>query len=299
MLVKSLKVLRYLCIYYLSAKMICFAIPKFLFMQFRILHWQSYAPLVEISKQQHMWSFFGRSYHYNLFIGLTEFLIGILIVFRRTRLIALLLSLGVCVNILVLNIEFGVDFAINHVLFDLTITTLLLYDFRKDLYKYFIQIGGKFDNSMASLESKFMMRLPYLFIVVLSVSYFIFAFGVKKKYSVNENIVGAYKIQNIKINDSLVGLGQGWQTKDPMLFIEYNNQFVLSFTDTLFMGRYIQKNDSITIYMDYPNKFDIKSINGLMKNSNSIIGTTSENRTFQMKYKKVDDQNNYLNNLYK
>lgn len=298
MLVKSLKVLKYLCIYYLSAKMICFAIPKFLFMQFRILHWQSYAPLVEISKHQHMWSFFGRSYHYNLFIGLTEFLIGVLIVFRRTRLIALLLALGVCLNILVLNIEFDADFAINHVLFDLTIITVLLYDYGKGLYRYFIQIGGKFDNSMVALESKFMTRLPYLFIFFLSVSYFIFAFGIKKKYAVNENIVGAYHIQDIKINDSIRDLGQGWQTKDPMLFIEYNNQFVLSITDTLVMGRYIQKEDSITIYMEYPNQFDLKSIKGLMKNSSSIIGTTGKNQTFQMIYEKVDGRNNYLNNLY-
>src|SRR5699024_9129071 len=108
---KTLQGFRLLCIYYLSATMICFAISKFLYMQFRVLHWESYVPLVEVSKLQHMWSFFGRSYNYNLFIGIAEFLIGVLIVFKRTRLIALLLLFGLSLNILILNIEFDIYFA--------------------------------------------------------------------------------------------------------------------------------------------------------------------------------------------
>jgi len=121
-----LNVLKYLLIYYLSAKMICFAIPKLLHMQFRVLHYESYLPLAEISKYQHMWSFFGRSYNYNIFIGLAEFLIGALVVFKRTRLIALLISLGVCANIIILNIEFEIFFALEHVLVDFAITLILL-----------------------------------------------------------------------------------------------------------------------------------------------------------------------------
>jgi len=103
-----LVVFKYLLIYYLSAKMICFAIPKLLHMQFRVMHYESYLPLAEISKYQHMWSFFGRSYNYNIFISLAEFLIGAIVVFKRTRLIALLISLGVCANLIILNIEFDI-----------------------------------------------------------------------------------------------------------------------------------------------------------------------------------------------
>ncbi len=51
-------------------------------------------------------SFFGRSYAYNIFIGLTELAVGVLVVFKRTRLIALLISLGVCLNIFIINFEF-------------------------------------------------------------------------------------------------------------------------------------------------------------------------------------------------
>ena len=140
--------MKYLFIYYLSAKMIVFAIPKLLFTQFRILHWESYVPLVELSKYQHMWSFFGRSYNYNLFIGSIEILIGALIVFKRTRLIALLVALGIFTNILILNIEFDIYFAIAHIFADWLIVILLLSNYYGDLYKFFVTLGGKFNHSI-------------------------------------------------------------------------------------------------------------------------------------------------------
>lgn len=181
-LAKFLRILKYLAIYYLSTKMICFAIPKILFMQFRVLHWQSFVPLIEVSKQQHMWSFFGRSYNYNLFIGITEFLVGILIVFDRTRLIALIMALGLCVNILILNIEFDIYYAISHASMDLALTLLLLFGYRKDLYKFFVKLGGKFDDSIVVSKGKLARIFPYTFIIVLSFSYLIFSIYIRTKY---------------------------------------------------------------------------------------------------------------------
>lgn len=234
-LARTLNILKYLAIYYLSAKMICFAIPKFLHMQFRVLHYQSYAPLVEISKYEHMWSFFGRSYNYNLFIGLAEFSIGMLIVFKRTRLIALLISLAVCTNILILNIEFEITFAVQHVLIDLMLTLLLLAYYYPDLYRFFIKLGGKFEGSVQK-RNKFQTWFPYFFVIALSVSYFIYA--KKLKTTVNDQIVGAYIIQDLQLNDIEVELGSGGLAEKPMLFLEHNSEVVLSIRDTLYKGIY-------------------------------------------------------------
>lgn len=299
-LTKALTVLKYLAIYYLSAKMICFAIPKFLFMQFRVLNWQSYVPLVELSKYQHMWSFFGRSYNYNLFIGITEFLIGVLIVFKRTRLIALLLALGLCINILILNIEFDIYFATSHVAEDLILTVLLLTGYHKDLYTFFIRFGGKFNDSMGITKGKFARFFPYGFVIVLSISYFIFSLYIKSKYTADEDIVGAYKIKKMKINDSIINLGKGKLTNDPMMFFEYNSQFVLSIEDTLYKGRFIVNDDRIRIYLDYPTGFKMKSMIGSIKNDNSIIiGKVDEKRPFEIIYERIDGSKNYLNELYR
>lgn len=277
--------------------MICFAIPKILFMQFRVLHWESYVPLVEVSKYHHMLSFFGRSFNYNLFIGITEFFIGGLILFKRTRLIALLLALGLCINILILNIEFDIYFAISHITEDLIITIILLSGYRNDLYKFFIKLGGKLDGSIIRPKSGFTKLFPYAFLITLSVSYFIFSFYTKSKYLVDENVVGSYNIKTIKVNDSTVELNKGNIGKYPMMFIEHNNQFVLSIEDTLHMGRYLLDNKKITIYLDNPTKFGMKSLVGAIKND-TISGRMDEKHSLEIFYERIDASKDYLNDLY-
>lgn len=293
-----LKIIKCLAIYYLSAKMICFAIPKLLFMQFRILHWQSYSPLVETSKFLHMWSFFGRSYNYNIFIGLVEFLIGVLIVFKRTNLIALFLAFGLCVNILILNIEFDVHFAILHISLDLVLIIFLLLGYRKNLYKFFIQFGGRLDTSTIVSKNKLAMFLPLSFVTVLSISYFIYALNLKSRYSVDEHIVGAHEIKNIKVNDSIINMGKGQLAREPMLFMEHNKQFLLSIEDSLYTGRYILKKDSIRIYLDTHTKFGMKSLTGLL-GENHIIGKMENDSTVEIVFEKIPGEKNYLNGLYR
>lgn len=278
--------------------MICFGIPKILFMQFRALHWESYVPLVEVSKFQHMWSFFGRSHGYNLFLGITEFLIGILIVFNRTRLIGLLLGLGLSINILVLNIEFDVNFAISHTTQDLILIILLLSSYGSGLYKFFISNGGKFDNPIVASKSKLVRLFPYAFLILLSVSYFMFSFYTKSKYIVDENIVGSYNIKAITVNDSVMNISKGSLGKNPMMFIEHNNQFVLSIDDAIYLGRYILNGKNIRIYLDTPTKFGLTSLEGTLKN-NGIIGKNDENRSFEIAFKRVNGDKDYLNDLYR
>lgn len=278
--------------------MIVFAIPKLLFMQFRILHWQSFIPLAEISKQEHMWSFFGRSYNYNLFVGLLEFLSGILILFRRTRLIALLVLLGILINILILNIAFEINFAIGHVTLDLVLALLLLSNYRKDLYKFFISLGGKFNSvRRSSGESKFERFFPYVFLITLFIFYFVFSLNIKSKYIVDEEIVGSYNIKSLKINDNLIKLTKGSLGKSPMVFIEHNNQFVLSIEGTLVMGRFILNDNQIQIYLDKPLKKEITSIKGTLSNK-GIFGITGKDETFELLFERVDGNKDYLNELY-
>lgn len=287
----------YLGVYFLSAKMICFAIPKFLFMQFRISHWEAYVPLVETSKYLHMWSFFGRSYHYNLFIGITEFLIGALILFKRTRLIALLLALGLCINILILNIEFDIHFAISHITFDLIVTVILLSAYRNDLYEFFIKLGGKLDGSIIRPKNKFTKLFPYAFLIILSVSYFIFSLHIKSKYIADENVIGSYTVKMIKVNDSVVELTKGSIGKKPMMFIEHNNQFVLSIEDTLYMGGYSLDNKKISIYLKTPTKFGMHLLIGVLK-TDTISGEINQEHSIEMFYERIDGNKDYLNDLY-
>lgn len=294
---KLLSILTCLAIYYLSSKMICFAIPKFLFMQFRILHYESFVPLAELTKYQHMWSFFGRSYNYNLFIGFMEFLSGALILFKRTRLIALLILVGILTNILILNIEFEIDFAISHVTVDLILVLLLLSTYRRDLYKFFISLGGKFNDAGKTKKTRLGQVIPYIFLITLSISYFVFSLSMKSKYIVDEEIVGSHNIKSLRINGNLIKLNKGSLGNRPLAFIEHNNQFVLSIEDTLVMGRYMLDENKIQIYLDTPIKNETTSVKGTLS-KNGIIGITGKEETFELLFERVDGNNDYLNQLY-
>lgn len=266
-------------------------------MQFRILHYESYLPLVEISKYQHMWSFFGRSYNYNIFIGLAEFLVGALVIFKRTRLIALLISLGVCVNITILNLEFDVDFAVQHVFLDLAITLVLLSWYSRDLYRFFIEMGGKFKRS-SPIENfrSYKIYLPFLFVLILTVSYSIFAYRVRS--TVNDEVVGAYEIKKLLVDDEKLEIFGGKLGKRPMMFLEYNNQAVLSINDSLYFGSYHAADGKLRLGFKNPIVGGIKIANGSLA-ENSMTGTTDEEVNFEIVYQRLDGEENYLNELYR
>lgn len=295
---KILIVIQYLLIYYLSVKMITFAIPKLLFMQFRIPNYSSYVTLNELSKYQHMWSFFGRSEVYNIFIGSAEFLIGALVLFNRTRLIALLISFGTCLNILILNIEFDIIFATSHIILDFAITIILLISYRKDIYHYFIKLGGKINGIQKNKISKFSKIFPVAFLVLLSVGYFMFSLYIKSIYIGDPRTIGAYEIKQISLNDSSFVPRKGSIGKYPMLFLENNMEFALSVEDSLYKGAYIITDKKINIGLKNPTSFGLQYLKGDL-DSLSISGEMDEKTTLKILIKRINGKENYLNDLYK
>ncbi|MCM5662137.1 hypothetical protein [Galbibacter mesophilus] len=265
-------------------------------MQFRILHYESFMPLAEISKYQHMWSFFGRSLNYNIFIGLTELLIGILIVFKRTRLIALLLSFGVCLNILILNIEFDISFAIIHITVDFVLTILLLLEYRKDIYQFFILNGGRFKKSLLSKKNKFVSKLPFLYIIILPIGYGIYAYNLKS--TVDDTVTGSYKINSFKVNNADLDITKGKFGSEPMLFFEHNHQTVISVNDTVYYGGYSIYKREVRMFFKPPMN-EISNIIGRFDRKDfSINGVVNDSIPVAIKLERLSEEKDYLNNLY-
>lgn len=246
-----------------------------------------------------MWSFFGRSHNYNLFIGSIEFLIGILVVFRRTRLIALLLSLGVCTNIVILNIEFDIDFAIQHACFDLIITLLLLIDYWKDLYVFFIEFGGKLKsqvNQVSTTKYTFFKKLPYIYVVIFPIGYFIFAYYLLS--SVNEKLVGSYEIKDFYADKNYFAVKKGKLGSSPMIFFEHNNMVVLSINDSVYYGRYSAENNQIDMRFKRPIDQKISSIKAEFKDNSFLKGKINDSITVDIKIERLSPKKDYLNNMY-
>lgn len=278
------QILKYLGLYFVSFVLLSFAISKFFNAQFQIWNYAGYTPLKDLSLFWHAWSFFGRSYTYNLFIGIAEISSAILLLFHRTRLVGLLLATGIYVNIIIVDIEFEVSNAILHSIIEFVIVLILLIPYLKDLKKFFWDMGGRFLNQIY-FDNKFLnLILPISFIVIASATVTIL---LNNAISSQDKIIGAYKISELIVNGDTTKIGPGKFTKDPMLFFEFSNGCILTLNDSTYYGNYLTNGDSLTIRLNKTFN-NIKSIKGTLTRDEKLInGTTDNGETIDMKIARI------------
>ena len=83
------------------------------------------------------WSTMGTSYFYSVFTGILELCAAVMIFFYRTRLIGLLISLGIFINILGINLGFDISVK----LFSFVLLSMVVFALQDDwasLYRFFI-----------------------------------------------------------------------------------------------------------------------------------------------------------------
>jgi hypothetical protein len=68
-----------------------------------------YTPLGQLSKDIAYWSVIGSSRPYVVFLGAVEVLAGVLLVFRRTRFLGLLMAFGIFLQVCMVNISFDIS----------------------------------------------------------------------------------------------------------------------------------------------------------------------------------------------
>lgn len=281
---KIIQTLKYLGLYYVSYTLIVFAVAKFTGHQFRVKNYSEYTPLTEVGNWQLAWAYFSRSFNYNLFLGIIELIAGSLILFQRTRLAGLLLAFGMYINIVLIDFEFGVTGAIEHATIEFIIVLILLFPYLKDLKKYLWDMGGKFVCNETNKNKMFSIYLPVVFII--SISIFAYLFNSTRFFPINK-IIGAYKISGFSVNAEKLELGQGKYTKEPMLFFETINGFVLSVNDSSYFGNYEIKADSIFVsfHQDFRN---IKNLKATIDNDERIIkGLTNNRQLFEINIQKI------------
>ncbi len=278
------QITKYLGLYFVSFVLLSFSISKFLNAQFQIWNYTEYTPLRELQNMELAWSFFSRSYNYNLFIGIMEFAAGTLILFNRTRLIGLLIALGIYMNIIIVDIEFDVTNALLHAVIEFVIVLLILIPYLKHVKKFFWDMGGKFNGSDTTKSNLVDRYLPFGFIAISSVTVVVLF---NNAIASQDQIIGAYKISEFSINGENVESGRGKFTKSPILFFEFNNGYILSLRDSSFYGNYSLKNDSVFINLVQSFK-NVKAMQGKMSKDERLInGVTDTGQPFELKIERV------------
>ncbi len=284
---KIILALKYLALYYVSLTLIMFAISKFFGAQFEVSNYTEYTPLKDLTNRQLAWAYFGHSYHYNLFLGLFEFIAGAIMLFKRTRLAGLLLALGIYSNIVLIDFEFGINDAVQHATIEFIIILIWLLPYVNDLKKYFWDMSGKFASNKSENKKLFSIYLPLVFIICISI-YSIYR--LRDRFDPPNKIKGAYKVLGLSVNGEIVKLGQEQYTKTPMLFLDPRNIFVLSLTDSSYSGNYNIKNDSL--FLSFDKEFrNIKSLKARLSNDRIIRGLTDNGQLFEIQVERTSKVN--------
>jgi hypothetical protein len=97
-----------------------------------------YTPLGKLDKDILFWSTMGSSYSYNLFMGLLEVIPAFMLLFRRTRTLGLIISFGVLVNVLAINLSFDISVKL-FVCFLLSVILFLLIPTLKPIWQVLMQ----------------------------------------------------------------------------------------------------------------------------------------------------------------
>lgn len=123
---------------YLSLLLLKYGVDKIFKNQFYLPEPNTlFTPLGKMSKGMLYWSSMGTSYFYNVFLGSLEVLAAVFIFFKRTRLVGLLMSLVIMLNVVAVN--FGFDISVKlYSLFLLFLTIYLLAPYFRLLYHFML-----------------------------------------------------------------------------------------------------------------------------------------------------------------
>lgn len=140
--------------YYLAMQLIKYGFDKVLKTQFYLPEPNIlYSEFGSLSKDILYWSTMGTSSLYNNILGGIEIFIACLILFKRTRTLGLMLSVGLLVNIVAVNFSFNISVKL-YSLFLLFLSLILLKTQLKLLYQFFI------NNKMVQLPV--IWEIPFL-----------------------------------------------------------------------------------------------------------------------------------------
>lgn len=128
--------------YYLALHMLSYGFNKVFKWQFYLPEPNTlYTPMGEVPRDLLYWSAMGTSRLYNIFMGITEVVAAALLLFRRTTMAGALLTLGIMVNVLFVNLSFNISVKLFSAFLILLCLILLVPRF-KSLFHFFFAAGA-------------------------------------------------------------------------------------------------------------------------------------------------------------
>ena len=188
--------------YYLGYFMIYYGLFKIIPIQFgEINFWKMLQPYGESSPMGLAWTFLGHSKGYSLFIGLSEFIGGIFLFHKRTKLLGALILIPVIVNIVAINFFFDVPVKIFSSLLLLMAIIVIAPDFKRLLNliifnkpTYTVNFASPFETKKWVLWTNI---VKWLFVLSILYNTIDLTIGIHKTRKNKPELFGLYEVTGL------------------------------------------------------------------------------------------------------
>jgi len=275
--------------YFLALDLCVFGVMKFFHLQFITPLALLDNPFKTIPSGDIMWAFFGRSYVFTVIIGSLEILGSLMLVFRKTRLLGVIVLIPVMLNVFLLDFFYNTGAPIYVAIEIIALVYLLLIE-KDRLVKFFLV--DKSDLPQFNFKSAAWKNVARLSVVAIP----LLLMAINKFPQYYPDINGKYMVKNLVINN----IQQPAPCADSVLTKVYidKNDFVLEYNgySRRFIGsyKYNEATKQITVTWRYPQKqhdtlyAEILPGNGADK---KILNGHMGKETFKIDMQRVDKGN--------
>ena len=262
--------------YFIALDLCTFGFQKIFHLQFAIPLGVLDNPFSSLSGEEMIWAFFGHFYAFTVIIAVMQITGSLMLLFRKTRLLAVIVLLPILLNVLLLDWFYDLGIMVNIYITILMITMvyLLLIEYDRLVKFFFIDKSTLPQFNFRNILWKNTMRLSVIIIPLLLMAIYKFP-------QYDAEIYGKYEVKGMVINNApqnLIPCGDSVLTKvfidKTDLVFEYNNyqrRFIGNYT-------YNKTNRSIIAVWHYPASVhdtlfakilpgktpDVKTLNGHM-----------------------------------
>ena len=193
-----------------------------------------YTPLGMLDKDILYWSTMGVSHTYNVFIGFAELLPAILLLFNRTRMLALCILFGVLLHVVFVNIGFDISVKLYSIFLLLVCTALLLPSIKSILQFFVLQqptvltsISGA-SVIPSNTKRGILKALVLVFFFFESLFPYILSGHYNDDHIPRNQLHGAYEVLP---SDTLPAKGSGEHPNIKRIFIHRHNYLIFQYAD--------------------------------------------------------------------
>lgn len=188
------------CRYFLATMIISYAFAKIFETQFISQPSVYDKPIGNLSGFELTWFYYGYSYWYGLIIASTQIISSMLLFFRQTTRIGIIIFLTFMINILLMDFAYDIDGAKGMAVV-LTIMALFVFlsDY-KELIKYFLKTPPLFEEQRTAKINK-ISKLKFVYIPLVFVGFFVLIITLKDKFLSQNQFFGAW--ENVENNERI------------------------------------------------------------------------------------------------